>query len=83
MELQSYFLKEFLKIIEKLIILTQFFRYFNAAGSSPTENIGEDHNPETHLPLAIRAANDPNFTLTIFEMITPPLMVLVLEIIFM
>lgn len=43
------------------------FRYFNAAGSSPTENIGEDHNPETHLiPLAIRAANDPNFTLTIF-----------------
>ena len=42
-------------------------RYFNAAGSSSTANIGEDHNPETHLiPLAIKAAFDPTFTLTIF-----------------
>lgn len=32
-------------------------RYFNAAGADPDGEIGEDHNPETHLiPLAIMAA---------------------------
>ena len=32
-------------------------RYFNAAGAEPDGEIGEDHEPETHLiPLAIRAA---------------------------
>ncbi len=32
-------------------------RYFNAAGADPDGEIGEDHNPETHLiPLAIGAA---------------------------
>lgn len=32
-------------------------RYFNAAGADPDKDIGELHNPETHLiPLAIRAA---------------------------
>lgn len=32
-------------------------RYFNAAGADPEEDIGEEHEPETHLiPLAIRAA---------------------------
>jgi UDP-arabinose 4-epimerase len=32
-------------------------RYFNAAGAEPAGEIGEDHEPETHLiPLAIRAA---------------------------
>lgn len=32
-------------------------RYFNAAGADPDGEIGEDHDPETHLiPLAIRAA---------------------------
>ena len=32
-------------------------RYFNAAGADPDGQIGEDHNPETHLiPLAIGAA---------------------------
>ncbi|HZT80563.1 MAG TPA: UDP-glucose 4-epimerase GalE [Gemmataceae bacterium] len=32
-------------------------RYFNAAGASPQGDIGEDHDPETHLiPLAIQAA---------------------------
>lgn len=30
-------------------------RYFNAAGASLLGNIGEDHNPETHLiPLTIQ-----------------------------
>lgn len=32
-------------------------RYFNAAGASPTGDIGEDHDPETHLiPLVFQAA---------------------------
>ena len=32
-------------------------RYFNAAGADPEQELGEDHEPETHLiPLAIRAA---------------------------
>jgi UDP-arabinose 4-epimerase len=32
-------------------------RYFNAAGADPDGEIGENHNPETHLiPLAIQAA---------------------------
>lgn len=32
-------------------------RYFNAAGADPELEIGEDHEPETHIiPLAIRAA---------------------------
>ena len=32
-------------------------RYFNAAGSDPEGELGEDHDPETHLiPLAIEAA---------------------------
>jgi UDP-glucose 4-epimerase len=32
-------------------------RYFNASGASPLGDIGEDHDPETHLiPLAIQAA---------------------------
>jgi len=32
------------------------FRYFNAAGASPSGIIGERHNPETHaIPMALRA----------------------------
>jgi UDP-arabinose 4-epimerase len=32
-------------------------RYFNAAGADPEGEVGEDHDPETHLiPLAIKAA---------------------------
>lgn len=32
-------------------------RYFNAAGASPTREIGEDHNPESHLiPLILKTA---------------------------
>ncbi|MDY7016015.1 MAG: UDP-glucose 4-epimerase GalE, partial [Cyanobacteriota bacterium] len=33
------------------------FRYFNAAGADPEGDLGEDHNPETHLiPLTLFAA---------------------------
>jgi len=36
-------------------------RYFNAAGDDPDLEIGEKHEPETHLiPLAIRAAMQPD-----------------------
>lgn len=32
-------------------------RYFNAAGADPAGDIGEDHNPETHLtPIVLKAA---------------------------
>jgi UDP-glucose-4-epimerase GalE len=42
-------------------------RYFNAAGADPEGEIGEAHEPETHLiPLALRAASDPDFTLSVF-----------------
>lgn len=42
-------------------------RYFNACGADPKGLIGENHEPETHLiPLALKAALDPGFTLSIF-----------------
>jgi len=42
-------------------------RYFNAAGADPDGQIGEDHDPETHLiPLAIDAAVLPGAELQIF-----------------
>lgn len=42
------------------------FRYFNASGADPDGDLGEDHQPETHLvPLAIRAALFPSTKLTV------------------
>src|SRR5215469_2532814 len=42
-------------------------RYFNASGADPAGEIGESHDPETHLiPLAIRAARDESPPLKIF-----------------
>jgi UDP-glucose-4-epimerase GalE len=42
-------------------------RYFNAAGSDPDGEIGEEHDPETHLiPLAISAAMGLHDVLEIF-----------------
>jgi UDP-arabinose 4-epimerase len=42
-------------------------RYFNAAGADPDGEIGEDHDPETHLiPLAIEAAFGRGKELSIF-----------------
>jgi UDP-arabinose 4-epimerase len=41
-------------------------RYFNAAGADPDQEIGEQHEPETHLlPLAIEAALDPTAELVV------------------
>ena len=42
-------------------------RYFNAAGSDPDCEIGERHDPETHLiPLVLRAAANPDAPVTVF-----------------
>ena len=42
-------------------------RYFNAAGADPEGDVGEDHDPETHLiPLAIAAAHGRGGPLSIF-----------------
>ncbi len=42
-------------------------RYFNAAGADPDGELGEDHDPETHLlPLVIDAALGPARAVTVF-----------------
>ena len=42
-------------------------RYFNAAGADPEGELGEDHDPETHLiPLVIAAAQGPWGALTVY-----------------
>jgi len=42
-------------------------RYFNAAGADPDGDLGEDHNPETHLiPLILNAARVEDNKLTVF-----------------
>jgi UDP-arabinose 4-epimerase len=42
-------------------------RYFNAAGADATAEIGERHEPETHvIPLAIRGARQSDYAFTIF-----------------
>ncbi|AGY58432.1 UDP-glucose 4-epimerase GalE [Gloeobacter kilaueensis] len=43
------------------------FRYFNAAGAEPDGQIGEDHNPETHLiPLVLDVAIGRRPHITVF-----------------
>lgn len=42
-------------------------RYFNAAGADPEGEIGERHNPETHLiPLVLQAASGRRDAITVF-----------------
>ncbi|MFN0078413.1 MAG: UDP-glucose 4-epimerase GalE [Prosthecobacter sp.] len=44
-----------------------FLRYFNASGCHPSGEIGEDHNPETHLiPLVLQAAKGERDNITVF-----------------
>ena len=44
-----------------------FLRYFNASGASLDGEIGEDHNPETHLiPLILDAINGDRANITVF-----------------
>ena len=46
---------------------TVIFRYFNVAGADPDGEVGESHDPETHLiPLAIDAALGRRGALTVF-----------------
>ena len=43
------------------------FRYFNASGADPSGNLGEDHDPESHLiPLASLTALNKRKSLSIF-----------------
>ncbi|MBD2543711.1 MULTISPECIES: UDP-glucose 4-epimerase GalE [Planktothricoides] len=43
------------------------FRYFNAAGADPNGQLGEDHNPETHLiPLVLQTALGKRDSIGIF-----------------
>ncbi len=49
-------------------------RYFNAAGADPAAQIGEDHNPETHLiPLVLDAASGKRPDVAVFgtDYLTP------------
>jgi UDP-arabinose 4-epimerase len=49
------------------VIDVALLRYFNAAGADRDGEIGEAHDPESHLiPLAIRAALDPTATIKVF-----------------
>jgi UDP-glucose 4-epimerase len=42
-------------------------RYFNAAGADPEGNLGEDHNPETHLiPLVLQTALGQRDSVSVF-----------------
>jgi len=48
-------------------IKSVFLRYFNASGCDPDGEIGEDHNPETHLiPLVLQAITGERDKLTVF-----------------
>lgn len=43
------------------------FRYFNAAGADPDGQLGEDHNPETHLiPLVLQTALGKRDSISVF-----------------
>ncbi|AFY59949.1 UDP-glucose 4-epimerase GalE [Synechococcus sp. PCC 6312] len=43
------------------------FRYFNAAGADPSGELGEDHNPETHLiPLVLQTALGKRTAISVF-----------------
>jgi UDP-arabinose 4-epimerase len=42
-------------------------RYFNAAGADPEGEVGEEHDPETHLiPLVLKAANGMRTSISMF-----------------
>jgi UDP-arabinose 4-epimerase len=48
---------------QRIVVL----RYFNAAGADPDGEIGEDHDPETHLiPLVLEAASGRRPSVTVF-----------------
>ena len=64
----KYMIEEILKDYERAYGLKFVsLRYFNAAGADPDGEIGEDHNPETHLiPLVLQAGNDWSKPIRVF-----------------
>ena len=54
----KYMVEQILKDFDRAYGLKSVvFRYFNASGADPSGNLGEDHDPETHLiPLALLTA---------------------------
>ncbi len=64
----KFFIEHILDDFEKAYgMRSVIFRYFNAAGSDPVGEVGESHQPETHLiPLALQAAMVPEKPLHIF-----------------
>ncbi|HEY8593670.1 MAG TPA: UDP-glucose 4-epimerase GalE [Devosiaceae bacterium] len=48
-------------------IASMALRYFNAAGADPDGELGEEHDPETHLiPLVLQSALDPARSISVF-----------------
>ncbi len=68
MDRPSAQLKKLLQQISKSADLKYvIFRYFNVAGADPEGNIGEFHQPETHLiPLILDAIDGKRDKITIF-----------------
>lgn len=55
------------EVIRRSSLSYTIFRYFNAAGAASSGEIGEEHNPETHLiPLAIDALLERRAPLKVF-----------------
>jgi len=64
----KYFFEKAMDRYDKIFDLKYIsLRYFNAAGADPSGEIGEDHDPETHLiPLVLDTALDKRDKLYIF-----------------
>jgi UDP-glucose 4-epimerase len=64
----KYMIEEILRDCDKAYGMRfMSLRYFNAAGADPEGEVGEDHEPETHLiPLVLRAALDPSKPVSVF-----------------
>lgn len=64
----KYFLERILKSYDRAYGLRSVpLRYFNAAGASITGELGESHDPETHLiPRVLQSLDGTDFTLEIY-----------------
>ncbi|HLV00080.1 MAG TPA: UDP-glucose 4-epimerase GalE [Acidobacteriota bacterium] len=64
----KYFIERILKSYDRAYGLRSVaLRYFNAAGASISGELGESHNPETHLiPRVLQSLNGKDFTLEIY-----------------
>ena len=55
------------ELVQEQGLTATALRYFNAAGADPDGEIGENHDPETHLiPLALAAASGTGKALTLY-----------------